>query len=331
MVRPAPPRLLALDGLRGLAALAVMELHATRGAFPAHGGLAVDLFFLMSGFVLASVYEPQLRAGMTVRAFMARRLARLYPLYLLGLVLGLALYVRQFGAETWTAFAAGLLFLPTFGGPHEAAFWLDGPMWSLSLEILANLLFAAGLWRLSNRGLAAVAAVAALVLGAGTLRYGTAEFGYFQTGADYWLGYARVFFGFPLGWLIWRMRGALAGGCTPRASVLALAAAALSFFGVAGLGAIAAIVLVFPIVVTALALGPQPARRLASLAAAGGAISYPLYILHAHVVVIANSVAAPAWRPWLIIAGSLGLAWATMRSVEPLGRRMLTRALAAMP
>jgi peptidoglycan/LPS O-acetylase OafA/YrhL len=330
MAAPSQPRLLALDGLRGFAALAVMELHATRGAFPAHGALAVDLFFLMSGFVLAGAYEARLQAGLGLRAFMAERIARLYPVYLLGLVIGLALLVHQFGAETWTAFAAGLVFAPSFGGPHEAAFWLDGPLWSLSLELVVNGLFAAGLWRLSNRALAGIAAVAGLALGAAALCYGHAEFGYFQAGWDYWLGYARVFFSFPLGWLIWRCRARLAAGCTRRASVIAMAAAAVAFVAAAGQGPLAAIVLLFPIVVTALALGPQPAGWPGRVAATAGLLSYPLYVLHAHVVILANSLAAPAGRPWLIVAGSFGLAWLAARSVEPVGRRLLARAFAAV-
>lgn len=330
MTEPRPPRLLALDGLRGLAALAVMELHATHGAFPTHGGLAVDLFFLMSGFVLAGAYEPRLQTGMSFRAFMAARLARLYPLYLLGLLLGLVLYLHQFGAETWAAFGAGLVFAPTFGGPHEAAFWLDAPIWSLSLEMLVNALFAAGLWRLSNRGLAAIAAIAALVLCVATIRYSQAEFEYFQTKIDYWLGYARVFFGFPLGWLIWRVRGRLAAYCTLRASLIALAAAGISFVAMTGPGELVAIVVLFPIIVAALALGPQPVGWLGRVAALAGALSYPLYVLHAHVVVVVNTLAASQWRPWLVFGISLIVAAMAARSIEAMGRRMLTQLFAAL-
>lgn len=329
MAKSGRPRLLALDGLRGLAALAVVELHATHGAFPTHGGLAVDLFFLMSGFVLAGAYEPRLQTGMSFRAFMAERLARIYPLYLFGLLLGVALYLHQFGDETWAAFGAGLFFAPAFGGPHEAAFWLDAPLWSLSLEMLVNALFAAGLWRLSNRGLAAITAIAALVLCVATFRYGQAEFGYFQIKTDYWLGYARVFFGFPLGWLIWRVRGRLAPYCTLPASLIAFAAAAASFVVVSGAGALVAIVFLFPIVVAALALGPQPVGPLGRFAALAGALSYPLYVVHAHVVVVVNTLAALPWRPWLILSGSLAIAAMAGRSIEPMGRQLLTRLFAA--
>ncbi len=82
-----------LDGLRGVAAIAVVVVHAPMlmGSIEApSAGLAVDLFFVMSGFIIAHAYEGKLRDGMTAGHFIALRLARLYPLYLLGLVLGMA-------------------------------------------------------------------------------------------------------------------------------------------------------------------------------------------------------------------------------------------------
>jgi peptidoglycan/LPS O-acetylase OafA/YrhL len=177
--------------------------------------------------------------------------------------------------------------------------------------------------------LAAIAAIAALVLSVAAFRYGQAEFGYFQMRADFWLGYARVFFSFPLGWLIWRFRGPLAARCTRRASLIALSAVAISFVAVAGLGALVAIVFLFPIVVAALALGPQPVGPSGRLATLAGTLSYPLYVMHAHVVVVVNSMMAAPWRPWAILIGSLAIAWMAANSAEPIGRRLLARAFAA--
>ncbi|HET9653111.1 MAG TPA: acyltransferase family protein, partial [Usitatibacter sp.] len=81
-----------LDGLRGILALAVVVHHFTatsgRREIFASSALAVDFFFCLSGFVIAHAYEAQLRAGMPIASFMARRLRRLYPLYIAGLVLG---------------------------------------------------------------------------------------------------------------------------------------------------------------------------------------------------------------------------------------------------
>ena len=82
-----------LDGLRGLAAFAVMLVHYTE-----HNGLhklpgawiAVDLFFVLSGFVIAYSYGAKLIAGMPMRTFLLTRLIRLGPLYLLAMLVGLA-------------------------------------------------------------------------------------------------------------------------------------------------------------------------------------------------------------------------------------------------
>src|SRR4051812_33009270 len=84
---------IALDGLRGVAALVVIVMHRGRwwypqGGFLGHGYLAVDFFFLLSGFVIAFAYDSRLSAGMSAWRFMGLRLIRLYPLILLGMLLG---------------------------------------------------------------------------------------------------------------------------------------------------------------------------------------------------------------------------------------------------
>src|SRR5215510_8290030 len=85
-------RFLVLDGLRGVAAFAVILDHVsstTLRAWLPGRYLAVDFFFVLSGFVLAHAYSARLACGMTAAGFMKIRLIRLYPLYLLGLALGL--------------------------------------------------------------------------------------------------------------------------------------------------------------------------------------------------------------------------------------------------
>ena len=79
--------------MRGLAALAVVLFHAHEilGWQPAPGGyLAVDLFFALSGAVIANAYAPRLAAGMSMRGFVGRRLLRFLPLHALGLAAGVA-------------------------------------------------------------------------------------------------------------------------------------------------------------------------------------------------------------------------------------------------
>src|SRR5579863_5999263 len=116
-------RRLMLDGLRGVAAIAVVIYHFTshtdfwamRGAY-----FAVDLFFCLSGFVLAENYRARLAQGLSVGEFMMRRLIRLYPLYLSGTLIGFtALALKTtIGATNYSfsdllsALQYNLLFLP---------------------------------------------------------------------------------------------------------------------------------------------------------------------------------------------------------------------------
>lgn len=72
-----------LHGIRGVAALRVVVLYSPRlfGSAPAFLAPTVDLFLVLSGFVLAHVYEDRRRRGMTPLAFLRQRCVRLYPLY----------------------------------------------------------------------------------------------------------------------------------------------------------------------------------------------------------------------------------------------------------
>ncbi len=81
-----------LDGLRGIAALAVVALHGNQFAkltsFPPSTYLAVDFFFILSGFVIAYAYDERIKAGLQLGSFLRIRLIRLYPLLFLGALLG---------------------------------------------------------------------------------------------------------------------------------------------------------------------------------------------------------------------------------------------------
>lgn len=205
-----------LDGLRGLAAFAVLARHI----FPDYlfeSYLAVDFFFVLSGFVLAHAYGQRLRAEMTTLDFMKVRLVRLYPLYALALGLSAVTVLTQYlhghppTLHTAIDYAAAILFL------HSPAsmglFPLVGPSWSLFFELIANSAFAP-LWRrCGNRVLAAVVAMAAIILIAAVLTR-TLGFGY-QSGTGvmdngfYWTtfsaGLARVGYSFFCGVLIYQM------------------------------------------------------------------------------------------------------------------------------
>jgi hypothetical protein len=124
-----------LHGIRGVAALCIVALHSPRlfGPMPGFLGLAVDLFFALSGFVLAHAYEDRFRQGMTPLAFLRQRWVRLYPLYAVGLLLGIAhqamgiLYDSPTVSWTWrellTALPFAVFMLPA---PLSHAFPFNG-------------------------------------------------------------------------------------------------------------------------------------------------------------------------------------------------------------
>jgi peptidoglycan/LPS O-acetylase OafA/YrhL len=173
---PGEARYLTLDVLRGIAAVVVVLYHEAApnifhlgGWAPRFSFLAVDLFFCLSGFVLAINYDAKFAGGLTTAAFMKRRLYRLAPLYLLGWLLSLATLVLP-GARGG---ASAALFLPSLlpnlvllPGTASILFPLNPPSWSLFLELwIANLIYALA-WRWLRPSVLAgivVGAVAGLV------------------------------------------------------------------------------------------------------------------------------------------------------------------------
>lgn len=160
-----PVRFVALDGLRGMAALLVAIGHWI-GGFPAY--LAVDFFLLLSGFVLA--YRYLYSGSVSYREFVIARLARLYPLHLLTLFAFAAVYLLRFrqmphyaDGDGWT-FVANLLLLQNVGLFTSELTW-NAPSWSISVEFWVNLLFFAFIsTRTSSRILIAIAIAAFVVL-----------------------------------------------------------------------------------------------------------------------------------------------------------------------
>lgn len=146
----------ALDAARGIAALIVVLHHLPvpfRGTFVGSGFLAVDLFFGLSGFVLAHAYLNRLVSGrLGLREFMVARLVRLYPLYLLSLLAILALSAGMYLASIplpWSALAvAGKLPFAVLMLPSPTLDWhgylypFNIAAWSIFMEMGVNFLFA---------------------------------------------------------------------------------------------------------------------------------------------------------------------------------------------
>jgi peptidoglycan/LPS O-acetylase OafA/YrhL len=214
----------ALDGLRGVAAICVVAGHFGQMLniyWPANMFLAVDIFFMLSGFVIAHSYGDRLRRDMSGWNYLGRRLARLYPMFIAGLLIGVVgLYIGiRNGATGYRAEdivqgsllnAVYLPFLNTarIRGAVGQIFPSDPPAWSLFLEMIASggFLLMFGLRRNALLAMTVVSFLA--LLGAGT---------YFArvqglSGIDLNMGFdtdsvlgglPRVAFGFTLGLLLY--------------------------------------------------------------------------------------------------------------------------------
>jgi peptidoglycan/LPS O-acetylase OafA/YrhL len=207
----------ALDGLRGIAALLVALFHFRCGFigydhYPAGDGyLAVDLFFVLSGFVLAHAYLPRFHRGLSIIDFMKVRFIRLYPLYVLGLIAGTIILAFGFGrSDNFTSsniassFALETFMLPSWPTMGRQLFPINSVSWSLFFEVIVNLLFVI-FWRsLSLRALAMILAASGSMLCAYALYKHKASAGN-MWGYEAIAGMPRVIFSFSLGLLIHRL------------------------------------------------------------------------------------------------------------------------------
>lgn len=328
-----------LDGLRGVAAIIVAIYHIALLAHltgPSSAILAVDFFFVLSGFVLARAYGPRLSAReISTPQFVRLRFIRLWPMFAAGLGLATAyLAVRAIpGGARSVAMVVASAGLEAFMLPvpppisTEYVFPLNFPGWSLAYELAANAAFVLLAPRLSTRKLLAIVGAAAIWLVALSLKMHSMDGGSIWPTAG--LGLARVTFGFFAGVLIARAprlrlrRSDALALCCWMVLILALLCAPR------GAEQTACAILLFPALVwVASSLEPL---RLAPLMAKLGDISYPLYALHVPLALatlfalkIAFHGAPPAW---ISIAAPLTMALAMALLAphfwdEPLRRRL---------
>lgn len=210
----------AMTGIRGAAAVFVMVYHfeyrsTSNDMFSAmlhHGYLSVDLFFVLSGFVMAHVYGRSLTDGaFRFRSFLWHRVARIYPLYIfstLAILLLAYLKTRQLDVDVPTL-VSNMLMLQLLGNWPS----IDAPAWSVSAETVAYLLFPviAFLCLRSSRAVAMMIALAAIA----TILAMTIAASMHEIGAPTSRGPLDLFFepyailrclaGFTLGQLVWRL------------------------------------------------------------------------------------------------------------------------------
>lgn len=330
-------RLHMIDALRGVAALFVLVGHSVTLLgldYIPRFWLAVDLFFLISGYVLGATYEPRFRAGLTARAFLTARLLRLYPLYLLGLAIGmtsggiaLALAKGKLsGADFAIASITGLFMLPSpTWHAEDSLFPLNFPAWSLFFELFANIILALAWRRLTQPVLIAIVLLSA----AGIAASGNSGAG--QAWDSFGWGFARVSFSFFLGLLLQRWRRP-AGGA--RGSAWLLAAAVVVLLTVKLPDGFwfdwATVTIAFPLIVWLAGAAEPSAQR---IAATLGALSYPLYAVHVPLLSIVTRAILfaghppEALAPWLgfaVVALLCGVAiWLDRHYDQPVRRRLM--------
>jgi len=327
-------RFVMLDGLRGVAAFAVILDHVPGGwlgdLVPGRY-LSVDFFFVLSGFVLAHAYGKRLESGWSPWAFMTARVIRLYPMYLAALVIGLGLavlglmrgWVGPGWADVATAALFSLLFLPTppmlvnFGG--GALYPFNGPAWSLFFELVANAVYGVIARFLSWRVLGVI-----LVAGAVAVAFTVWRLG--GVGGPGWLwahvdaGLSRVMFDFFAGVAIYRLRGQMKLPALPWWLVMPLFIAVIAA-PVPGewraVYDIAAGLVIMPVLVM-LACGSQVSGAVARVFSFLGLMSYGVYVLHVPLFAALGVAAAMVHVPLpegpvlaLLVAVLAGLcAWA---------------------
>jgi peptidoglycan/LPS O-acetylase OafA/YrhL len=177
--RSREPYLHSLDLLRGLGAVAVCVYHIsfmlTPGLQLLSGSyLCVDLFFLLSGFVIARTYDHQIAAGMTFRSFFIQRFARLYPLFIMATLIGFVVINARLyeiahgygGGLIYLTLLGNLLLIPNFLEPFgiRSMFPFNGASWSIFFEFAVNIPFFLFWRQLTSWRLVAVIAVNAMLL-----------------------------------------------------------------------------------------------------------------------------------------------------------------------
>jgi len=295
-----------LDGVRGLAALAVMVFHHSYSAgMPLFrtAWTAVDAFFILSGFVLAHGYGARIQSGqLGLSDFLRVRAIRLAPLYLLGSLLGLAVFIAGHGpsaTEIATTALLGFCLIPTLAQTAQPApiFPLNEPSWTLFFEAFVNVVFF--FWA-SKAKAGRPWLVAAIALICYFLLYRTNTVGLHGGwgNTNFLIGFPRVTYHFFAGVIIYRVHQKLSG----EHAALGLLLIALMFYLFAapfgGAPALNAFI-VAPLVVLVNARAHQGGARLGALHVYLGQLSYPLYVTHVPIFhALSLSPAFAAMPPW---------------------------------
>lgn len=360
------PHYRILDGLRGVAALMVIWYHVFEAFATSpydqgfnHGYLAVDFFFILSGFVIGYAYDDRW-GKMKKKDFFKRRLIRLQPMIIMGAVLGAVTFFIQ-GGVMWNgtrvavsmimiALLLQLFLMPAIPGSgaevrgNGEMFPLNGPSWSLFFEYIGNILYALILRRLSTRALTILVVIA----GAGLAVFAVGNFSGFGhlgvgwTMADYNLigGFLRLLFSFSAGLLMSRVfRPVRIRGVFWICSLAVIVLLSMPYIGngdspwMNGLYDAVCVILIFPVLVYLGASGMTTDKITTGMCKWLGDISYPLYIVHYpfmylfYAYVWKNGLTfVQTWPLTLVVFfGNILLAYLCLKLYDEPVRRFLTK------
>jgi peptidoglycan/LPS O-acetylase OafA/YrhL len=360
-----------LDGLRGIAALMVVMFHTFEAyanndssrQIINHGYLAVDFFFLLSGFVIAYAYDDRWDR-MTQWEFYKRRLIRLQPMVVLGSVMGASLFYSQAGGlfpkiagtPVWQMLLVMLLGCTLLPLPKSLDIrgWdeihpLNGPAWSLFFEYIANVAYAVFLRRLPIHVLAVFVVLAAALLLEVALLGDRRDLvgGWSLDAPGLHIGFARLLFPFLAGMLLMRSgRRIKIPHAFGIASIMLIVALALPRIGLTphhwsnGLYDALCVIVLFPVIV---AIGAGEKRMDGAMVRAArffGDLSFPLYITHYPLIyvytawVVDNHVPPQQGAFWgiLLVCTAVAIAYASLKLYdEPVRRWLVGRFLRRLP
>lgn len=360
-----------LDGLRGVAALLVVFYHIFEGlSFAAggtlittinHGYLAVDFFFILSGFVIGYAYDDRLGKTMSLGNFFKRRLIRLHPMIVMGAVIGAVTFCIQ-GSVQWDgtkiatsmvmlALLCAMFFIPAVPGVRYEVrgngemFPLNGPSWSLFFEYIGNILYALFIHRLSKKALAVLVGILGVFLTWFALfdvsGYGMIGVGWTFDSVNFLGGSLRMLFPFTMGMLLSRhFRPMQIRGAFWICSVVLLLLFCVPYIesngpiSLNGLFEAVCILFIFPILVWIGASGKTTDKRSTQICKFLGDISFPLYAVHYPLMylfyawLIDNKLYTfgEVWPTALMVyIGSILLAYLCLKCYDEPVRRWLTK------
>lgn len=335
-------RFVALDGLRGVAALAVaiMHLHQTarfKSPVPMPASLAVDFFFMLSGFVLAYAYFDRLNGGVSRTEFIRARLIRLYPLIPAGVLLGamVSLLKQQVQGspvlgESFFAIPFALILFPVgLVEPRPTPnFSFDPPLWSLFFELLASAALATKVRHL--RGWTLIGFLIILGILDASVTSIRVQSDIIERGGilSLLINVPRTAFAFSLGIVlfrsnIWRR--------VPRIPVVLVGGAlgiALTMPGENGpIYNLAVLFILLPAAVL-LAANAKPVPATAGICAFLGDLSYPLYVLHfpvgrAVIYAIKGNIIDDRIQTAIAVSVSTIVSWVALKAYDEPVRRWL--------